>query len=176
MHVPPSCPFLPFDESHLEVSDRFFMQCAYNEALRAWQLGEIPIGAVAVIDGKIAARSCNLVETRKDATAHAEMEIIRQLSAQKQDWRLNDVKLYVTKEPCPMCSGALYKARVKSVVIGLPDNMQGCLGGRLDFKDLRMYHKIDVSYEPLGNACDTLLRTFFLLRRQMYNDKRENLC
>lgn len=168
----PKCPFLPFDEKDCALTDQFFMKCAYNEALRAWQLGEIPIGAVAVVAGKIVARACNQVESMRDATAHAEMEIIRYLSKQKSDWRLNDVTLYVTKEPCPMCSGAIHKARIPKVVLGVWDEKQGCLGGCINFSDtLRLYHHVDVTCETLEGACETLLLTFFKLRRQQLQTK-----
>ena len=161
------CPFSPFDERAYEPTLTFFMKCAYNEALRAWQLGEIPIGAIAVIEGKIVARACNQVETMRDATAHAEMQIIRELSQKRSDWRLNDVSLYVTKEPCPMCSGAIHKARIPNVILGVWDKAQGCLGGCLNFsKSLRLYHHVSVTYEPLNGACEELLLTFFNLRRQ----------
>lgn len=167
MQFVPKCPFLPLDESDPISGDSFFMKCAYNEALRAWSLGEIPMGAIAVVDGKIVARACNQVENMRDATAHAEMEIIRYLSQERSDWRLDDVTLYVTKEPCPMCSGAIHKARIPKVVIGVWDKMQGCLGGCIHFSEtLRLYHRVNVTCEPLDGACEELLLTFFQLRRQ----------
>lgn len=167
MKNPIDCPFMPLDVSHESETDRFFMENAYNQALKAWQLGEIPIGAVAVENGKIIATACNLVETKQDATAHAEMEIIRYLSKIRGDWRLNGITLYVTKEPCPMCSGAIYKSRISRVVVGVYDDIQGCLGGRIHFNDtLKLYHKVDVVQEGLEGACEHLLKTFFQLRRQ----------
>ncbi len=161
------CPFVPFDISVKKETDCFFMQNAYNEALRAWQLGEIPIGAVAVENGKIIASTCNLVETNHDATSHAEMEIIRYLSKVRGDWRLNGITLYVTKEPCPMCSGAIYKSRISRVVLGCYDKIQGCIGGRIHFNEiLKLYHRLNVSQEGLEGACENLLKTFFELRRK----------
>lgn len=166
MQVIPKCPFLPFEESVFELTDADFMRCAYNEALRAWQLGEIPIGAVAVAEGKIVARAYNQVENMQDATAHAEMQIIRHLSKERGDWRLDDIVLYVTKEPCPMCSGAIHKARIPKVVVGVWDNTQGCMGGCINFSEnLRLYHSVEVICEPLDGACEDLLLTFFKLRR-----------
>lgn len=167
MKKPFDCPFVPFDVSQEIQEDRFFMRNAYNQALKAWQLGEIPIGAVAVENGKIIATACNLVETNHDATAHAEMEIIHYLSKMRGDWRLNGITLYVTKESCPMCSGAIYKSRISRVVVGVYDDIQGCLGGRIHFNNiLKLYHKIDVSQEGLDGACEKLLKTFFELRRK----------
>ena len=143
------------------------MRCAFNEALKAWKLGEIPVGAAAVVDNKLAARAHNAIETRKDPTAHAEMNLIRQLAREKNDWRLTDVTLYVTKEPCPMCSGAIYKARIPKVVVGVVDPQQGCLGGRLCLHEaLRLYHKVEVEIEPLDGICERMLKTFFELRRK----------
>ena len=167
MQFIPKCPFLPFNEPACAPTDAFFMKCAYNEALRAWQLGEIPIGAIAVAEGKIVARACNHVENEQDATAHAEMQIIRELSQKRSDWRLSNVTLYVTKEPCPMCSGAIYKARIPKVVVGVWDKTQGCMGGRINLSEnLRLYHNVEVSCESLNGACEELLLTFFKLRRQ----------
>lgn len=164
----PFCPFVPFDESEpTENRSAHFMRFAYNEALKAWEKGEIPIGAVAVIDKKIAARACNGVETNHDPTAHAEMQLIRELSQKKGDWRLTEVTLYVTKEPCPMCAGAIYKARIPKVVVGVIDRQQGCLGGCLCLHTaLRLYHRVSVEVEPLEDACERMLKTFFELRRQ----------
>ena len=167
MQFVPKCPFSPFNEPDCPTTDAFFMKCAYNEALRAWELGEIPVGAIAVIDGEIVARACNQVETMRDATAHAEMQIIRHLSQKRSDWRLNDVTLYVTKEPCPMCSGAIHKARIPKVVVGVWDKAQGCIGGCIHFSEvLRLYYRVNVTCEPLDGVCEELLRAFFKLRRQ----------
>jgi tRNA(adenine34) deaminase len=163
----PSCPFEFFDENPSENSSAYFMRYAFNEALKAWEKGEIPIGAVAVIDEKLVARAHNAVETNHDPTAHAEMQLIRELSQKKGDWRLTDVTLYVTKEPCPMCAGAIYKARIPKVVIGVVDDKQGCLGGCLCLHTmLRLYHRVSVEVEPLEDACERMLKTFFELRRQ----------
>lgn len=167
MKKPINCPFTLFDVSQESNEDCFFMKNAYNEALKAWQLGEIPIGAVAVENGEVIATACNLVEINHDATAHAEMEIIRYLSKERGDWRLNGITLYVTKEPCPMCCGAIYKSRITRVVVGVYDDIQGCLGGRIHFNEtLKLYHKVDVAQEGLAGDCENLLKTFFELRRK----------
>lgn len=168
MQFIPQCSFLPFDETISETNnDTFFMRCAFNEALKAWSLGEIPIGAIGVIQGEIVARTCNCVESKKDATAHAEMEMIRYLSQKKGDWRLSDLTLYVTKEPCPMCSGAIYKSRIPRVVIGAFDSLQGCLGGCIHFNTtLHLYHQVQVDCEPLDGICANMIKTFFQLRRK----------
>lgn len=143
------------------------MQLAYNQALKAWKMGEIPIGAVAVCNQTLLKSAYNQVETQKDATAHAEMLLIRSLSQNRQDWRLGDTTLYVTKEPCPMCTGAIFKARISAVVIGVSDVQQGCLGGCIDFNQmLKLYHQVRVRMEGLNGACEKLLKSFFQLRRK----------
>ena len=163
----PPCPFAPFDETlSLDNPHYYFMQCAFNEALKAWKSGEIPIGCIAVSNGKIVARSHNLVETNHDATQHAELNILRTLSQQRNNWRLTDITLYVTKEPCPMCSGAIYKARIPMVILGVFDNQQGCLGGRLDFNQhVHLNHTVSIQLESLDGLCEKLLLTFFTSRR-----------
>ncbi len=144
------------------------MQLAYNEALKAWYEDEIPIGAVAVYKGEMIARNHNRVEQLKNATAHAEMLILSELSHHFNDWRLQEVTLYVTKEPCPMCSGAIFKSRIKEVVVGAYDPQQGCLGGCLDFNQkLLLYHKVSVRLETLEGACEQLIKTYFQLRREL---------
>ena len=102
-------------------SDAHFMGEALRQALRAYECGEVPVGAVIVRGGRVIARSFNQVEILKDATAHAEMLAITQAENAVGDWRLNDCTLYVTKEPCPMCAGAAVHARLGRVVFGCPD-------------------------------------------------------
>ncbi|HOY60630.1 MAG TPA: nucleoside deaminase, partial [Verrucomicrobiota bacterium] len=97
-------------------SDAHFMGEALRQARRAYAAGEVPVGAVVVRGGRIIARAFNQVELLKDATAHAEMLAVTQAQAAVSDWRLTDCTLYVTKEPCPMCAGALVHARVRRVV------------------------------------------------------------
>ena len=99
-------------------SDAYFMGEALRQALRAYEAEEVPIGAVVVREGRIIARAFNQVELLKDATAHAEMLAITQAEQAVGDWRLNDCTLYVTKEPCPMCAGAVVHVRFGRVVFG----------------------------------------------------------
>ena len=172
----PTCPFKPWDENTSQKNDTatiYFMKCAYNEALKAWENGDIPIGAVAVTQNTIVARSYNKVEQQQCACAHAEINIIQQLSQQIGSWRLDNYTLYVTKEPCPMCSGAIYKARIPQVVIGLKDEEQGCLGGKFFLHEhLRLYHTVSIQYETLQGACKDLLLEFFKQRRQAAKQAR----
>ncbi len=109
-----------------------FMQAALAEAQKAASAGEVPVGAVAVCNGEIIAGACNRVEAAHDATCHAEMELLRKLSCQRGDWRMDDVDIYVTKEPCAMCAGAMVNAHVRKVFYALPDPRAGACGSALD--------------------------------------------
>src|SRR5207247_3471340 len=102
-------------------NEESFMREALRQANKAYDAGEVPVGAVVVREGKIIARAYNQVELLKDATAHAEMLALTQAEAAVGDWRLTDCDLYVTKEPCPMCAGALVHTRMRSVIFGCPD-------------------------------------------------------
>src|SRR5580698_9692431 len=113
-------------------SDAYFMGEALRQARRAWEQEEVPVGAVIVHQGRIIARACNQVETLKDATAHAEMLAITQAEAVIEDWRLTDCTLYVTKEPCPMCAGAIVHARLARVVFGASDPKAGAAGSAMN--------------------------------------------
>ena len=127
-------------------SDSHFMGEALRQALRAYELGEVPVGAVIVRGGRVIARSFNQVEVLKDATAHAEMLAITQAENTVGDWRLNDCALYVTKEPCPMCAGAAVHARVGRVVFGCPDARGGAAGGLLNLlQHPSLNHRCEIS-------------------------------
>lgn len=135
-------------------------------AVRAYEAEEVPIGAVVVRDGKIIARACNQVELLKDATAHAEMLALTQAQAALGDWRLKDCDLFVTKEPCPMCAGALVHVRMRRVVFGCADPRGGAAGGLLNLlQNPSLNHQCDVSPGVLGEDCAALLQNFFQVRR-----------
>ena len=110
-------------------SDEHFMREALRQAVKAYEAEEVPVGAVVVRAGKIIGRACNQVELLKDATAHAEMLALTQAEAAVGDWRLVDCDLYVTKEPCAMCAGALVQVRMRRVVFGCADLQSGGAGG-----------------------------------------------
>ncbi len=112
-------------------SDSYFMGEALRQAIRAYEAEEVPIGAVVVREGRVIARAFNQVELLRDATAHAEMLAITQAEDVVGDWRLNDCTLYVTKEPCPMCAGALVHVRFGRVVFGVGDPKTGAAGGMM---------------------------------------------
>lgn len=144
-------------------TDEFFMQQALREARKAYAAEEVPIGAVIVHEGKIIARSWNQVETLKDATAHAEMLALTAAQSTLGDWRLEGCTLYVTKEPCPMCAGAIVHCRPDRVVYGLPDPKGGAAGGWINLLDSNppLNHKCETSVGVMADECLALLQSFF---------------
>jgi tRNA(adenine34) deaminase len=149
-------------------SDAHFMGEALRQAHRAFEAGEVPIGAVILRGGRIIGRAFNQVELLKDATAHAEMLAITQAETAIGDWRLNDCCLYVTKEPCPMCAGAIVHARVGRVVFGAPDPRGGCAGSALNLLQFSGFnHRCEVVGGVREEECRSLLKQFFLQQRAL---------
>ena len=147
-------------------SDAHFMGEALRQALRAYENGEVPVGAVIVRAGRVIARSFNQVEVLKDATAHAEMLAITQAENAVGDWRLTDCTLYVTKEPCPMCAGAAVHARGGRGVFGCPDARGGAAGGLLNLlQHPSLNHRCEIGAGVRGEECGRVLREFFRERR-----------
>ena len=162
----PECPFEPLFPSYLVRDDEFFMKLAYNQALKAWKLGEVPVGAVIEYGGEVIAQAHNTVEQSQDPTAHAEILAITQASAKIGDWRLNGATLYVTKEPCPMCSGASIMARLSRVVYAVPDSKMGFLGGALSTHEVpTLNHHLQITQGVLQDECLELIKTYFALKR-----------
>ena len=142
------------------------MSHAYNEALKAWQANEVPIGAIIEFNGNIIARAFNQVESLNDPTAHAEILAITQATEIIGDWRLNGATLYVTKEPCPMCSGASVMARLSRVVYAVADPKMGCLGGAASIQDLpKLNHRVTVEIGVLEHECKAVLQEYFQRKR-----------
>ncbi len=147
-------------------SDSFFMGEALRQAVRAYQDGEVPVGCVVVRGGRIIARAHNQVERLKDATAHAEMLALTQAQQQVGDWRLTDCTLFVTKEPCPMCAGAMVHVRCERVVFGAPDVKAGAAGGAMNVLQFpTLNHRCEITPGVLGDESRLLLRTFFAEQR-----------
>jgi tRNA(adenine34) deaminase len=147
-------------------SDHYFMGEALRQAARAYQAEETPVGAIIVHEGRIIARACNQVETLRDATAHAEMLAITQAEECLGDWRLNGCALYVTKEPCAMCAGAIVLARLDRVVFGASDFKAGAAGGALNLLQFPTFnHQCDITPNIREPECKSLLRNFFLEQR-----------
>lgn len=148
------------------TSDEFFMNEALRLARRAFTLEEVPVGAVIVRNGAIIARAWNQVETLKDATAHAEMLAITQAESAVEDWRLTDCDLFVTKEPCPMCAGAIVHARLRRVVFGCLDPKGGAAGSLLNILQMpELNHRCEITREVRADECAQILKEFFLARR-----------
>lgn len=144
------------------------MSLAYNQAIDAWREDEVPIGAVIEHQGQVIAAAHNRVEGAADPTAHAEMLAITQAATHLGDWRLEDCTLYVTKEPCPMCSGAMLMARLMRVCFAVPDPKMGCLGGATNVNELpRVNHRCELSSGGvLEEECRELLQAFFRIKRR----------
>jgi tRNA(adenine34) deaminase len=161
------CPYEKIFPSQLVRDDAFFMSLAYNQAIDAWREDEVPVGAVVEIGGEVVASAHNAVESSHDPTAHAEMLVLTQAAAKRGDWRLDRATIYVTKEPCPMCSGAMLMARVRRVCYAMPDPKMGCLGGATNLNELpRVNHHLEITAGGvLEDECRELLQTFFRLKR-----------
>ncbi|MCM3631558.1 tRNA adenosine(34) deaminase TadA [Paenibacillus glycanilyticus] len=145
-----------------EQEDQAWMQLAIEEAKKAEQIGEVPIGAILVKDGEIVGRGYNLRETNHDPTAHAEMVAIREACERLGAWRLLDCTLYVTLEPCPMCAGAIVQSRVKRVVYGTGDPKAGCAGTLMNLlQEPRFNHETELTTGILQSECAELLTNFF---------------
>lgn len=154
--------------------DQAYMLEALVEAEKAAILGEVPIGAVIVYQNEIIARAHNLRETTQNATTHAELLAIQQACAKIGSWRLEDMTLYVTLEPCPMCAGAILQSRIPRVVYGARDVKAGCVDSlyRL-LNDPRFNHECEVTEGILSDECGGILTRFFRnLREQKKNRKR----
>ena len=164
----PPCPFEKRFPSQLVRDDTFFMSLAFNQAIDAWRQDEVPIGCVIVRDGEVIASAHNTVEHGEDPTAHAEMLAITQAAAAIGNWRLEHCTLYVTKEPCPMCSGATLMSRLQRVVYAVPDPKMGCLGGATNLNELaRINHRCELTAGGvLEDECRELIRAYFKLKRQ----------
>ena len=149
------------------ASDHFFMGEALRQATKAYQNEEVPIGAVIVRDLQIIARAFNQVEVLKDATAHAEMLAVTQAEELIGDWRLNECTLFVTKEPCPMCAGAIVHARVGRVVFGAPDPKAGAAGGVMNLLQYPTFnHRCEITRGVREQECRGLLQSFFAEQRE----------
>jgi tRNA(adenine34) deaminase len=153
---------LHVDESVDNDRHEHWMREAIHQAKLAEELGEVPIGAVIVRSGEIIGRGYNLRETSQDATAHAEIVAIREASIAVQSWRLLDCTLYVTLEPCPMCSGAIVQSRIPRVVYGTYDPKAGCAGTLMNLlQEPRFNHRTEVIADVLQEECAGLLTQFF---------------
>jgi len=147
-------------------NDQYFMREALRMANKAAKAGEVPVGAVVVRAGKIIARAHNQVELLKDATAHAEMLALTQAEEAMGDWRLTDCDLYVTKEPCAMCAGALVHTRIRRLIFGCTDPAAGAAGSVLNLLQMAtLNHRCDIASGVSEDECAAILQNFFRKRR-----------
>mgnify|MGYP001160571911 FL=1 len=143
-----------------------YMQIALEEARQAAAEGEIPVGAVLVVGDKIVAQAHNQRETCQDATAHAELLVIQKACARLKRWRLNDATLYVTLEPCPMCAGAIFNARLERLVYGAVDSRAGACESVFNVVTNRhLNHQVKVTAGILAEACGKILQDFLRNKR-----------
>ncbi len=146
--------------------DETFMQEALRLASKARAADEVPVGAVVVRDGKIISRGYNQVELLKDATAHAEMLALTAAEAAVGDWRLTDCDLYVTKEPCPMCAGAIVHTRIRRLIYGCSDLRAGAAGTVINLlQHDALNHQSQITGGVLENECTAILQDFFRKKR-----------
>ena len=163
------------DEPIIDLqSDHYFMGEALRQAARAYEAEEVPVGAVVVRAGRVIARAYNQVELLKDATAHAEMLALTQAEEAVGDWRLTDCTLYVTKEPCPMCAGAIVHVRLTRVVFGASDPKAGAAGSALNLLQFpTLNHKCAITGGVREAECRSLLQNFFANQRAQKFESRD---
>ncbi|KYC90692.1 MULTISPECIES: tRNA adenosine(34) deaminase TadA [Heyndrickxia] len=162
----------------MKNNDEYYMNLAIKEAIKAKEKEEVPIGAVIVLNGEVIASAHNLRETTQNAITHAEILAIQEACNKVESWRLEDADLYVTLEPCPMCSGAIILSRIKRVVYGASDPKAGCAGTLMNLlNDCRFNHQSEVVSGVLENECSEMLSNFFkeIRLRKKSEKKKGNL-
>lgn len=156
------------------TTDEKYMKEAIRQAKKAWKMEEVPIGCVIVHEEKIIGRGYNRRTTDKNPLAHAELAAIKKASKKMGDWRLEDCILYVTLEPCQMCSGAIVQARVKRVVIGCMNPKAGCAGSILNLLQVeRFNHQVEITSGVLEAECSQMMKGFFKELREKQKKKKD---
>ena len=151
-----------------------FMKEAIKEAIKASKKLEVPVGAVIVKDDKIIARAHNVKETKKDTTKHAEIIAIQKASKKLDTWRLLDCDMYITLEPCSMCTGAIINSRIRKVYIGTMDEKTGACGSVLNLiEDYTFNHKVELETGILKDECKSILQDFFRKLREMKKNGKD---
>ena len=148
-------------------SDEYFMGEAIKEALKAYKMEEVPVGAIIVSEGQIIGRGHNQVETLKDATAHAEMLALTAAQESVGDWRLSECELFVTKEPCPMCAGGIVHCRIRALIYGCSSPKDGAAGGGFInlLEQPTLNHKTEIRSGVRADQSAQILRDFFQVAR-----------
>ncbi len=141
--------------------DKKFMKRALEFAKKAYDSGEVPVGAVIVKNGEIIGEGYNMREQKQNALSHAEMEAINSACKNTGSWRLDDCELYVTLEPCPMCTGAIINARIKTVIFGAFDSSMGCMDSVINLCDYPFNHKVEIYAGICEDECKEILQKFF---------------
>ncbi|MBQ7657461.1 MAG: tRNA adenosine(34) deaminase TadA [Butyrivibrio sp.] len=160
--------------SEEEKQDIKYMRAAIAQAKKAYALGEVPIGCVIVYEGKIIGRGYNRRNTDKTPLAHAEITAIKKAGKYMKDWRLEGCKLYVTLEPCQMCSGAIVQARIPEVIMAAENPKAGCAGSVMDIlNNPEFNHQVKVKKGVLGEECSALLKEFFVELRARNKAEKE---
>ncbi len=164
VRVPPGALF-EFNNKAMTDDERFMLE-ALKEAQRAFEEGEVPVGAVVIYEGKIIGRGHNRTEALQDPTAHAEIIAITAAATYLNNWRLNGAKLYVTLEPCIMCAGAAVLARLDEIIYALPDpKFGGCVSLYRIPEDQRLNHRVKIRQGPFGDKVRLLMQEFFKQKR-----------
>ena len=146
-----------------------FMKIAFKEAVKAYKIDEVPVGAVIVLQNKIIVRAHNLRETKKNSLCHAEIIAINKACKKLNNFRLDNCELYVTLEPCAMCAGAIVQSRIKKVIYGAKDEKYGMAGTVSNVFDLKSNHKVEVEQGILAEECSSIIKEFFKKLRNKNN-------
>ncbi len=156
------------------TQDEKYMKEAIKQARKAYALGEVPIGCVIVYEGKIIARGYNRRTIDKNTLAHAELSAIRKASRKLNDWRLEGCTMYVTLEPCQMCSGAIVQSRIDKVVIGCMNPKAGCAGSILNLLQMEEFnHQVEMEVGVLEEVCSQMLKEFFKALREKKKEEKK---
>ena len=165
---------MPEKKTEEQKQQEKYMKAAMKQAQKAYELGEVPIGCVIVYRGKIIGRGYNRRNTDKNTLSHAEITAINRASKKMGDWRLEDCVLYVTLEPCQMCSGAIVQARIPDVVIGCMNPKAGCAGSIINLLDIKQFnHQVLVERGILEDECSSMMSSFFANLRALKKKKTE---
>ena len=155
------------------TEDERYMKQALKLAKKAKDNGDVPIGCIIVYDGKVIARGYNRRNKDRQSLAHAEIIAIKKASKVMGDWRLEECRMYITLEPCQMCSGAIVQARIPEVVIGCMNPKAGCAGSIINLLDMKEFnHQVQVTRGVLREECSEILTTFFKEMREREKKKK----
>ncbi|MBR6402627.1 MAG: tRNA adenosine(34) deaminase TadA [Eubacterium sp.] len=157
------------------TEDERFMRQAITQARKALKNGDVPIGCVIVREGKVIARGYNRRNKDRQSLAHAELMAIKKASKLLGDWRLEDCKMYVTLEPCQMCSGAIVQARMPEVIMGCMNPKAGCAGSVINLLDMEGFnHRVKITKGVLEKECSEMLTNFFKEMREKEKKKKQS--